>query len=421
MKSAKILYPWFVWGLGALFYALEYVARVFPSIVKTQLMSNFRIDATLFGILSISFSIPYIILQIPAGTFTDVFSIKKVLTFMAALCGIGCFVFAHAKLFSVACVGRFMMGFGGAFAFVGTLKLATIWFSPKRLGLLAGLTQSIGMLGAAMGEIVMSILVGHIGWQASIRSIGYGLLVLAILIFFIVTKNKSTNQYTRRDYNQMHTSLLTLKRVLKSRQAWINALYVGLLFVPIGTVGELWGVSYMNRVHHLSIEEAASVSSMIFFGWIFGGPIWGWVSDRFNRRKPIMIGSAFFSLSWISLALYLPNTNEFTLSLLLFMYGFTNTGVSVGYAVAGEMFSKAVSGTSMAFANMATVILAWSLQPVIGYILDLQWQGKFYHGARIYSPHNYKLAMLVVPVSLLLSLIVSFFIKETLTDKISES
>jgi MFS family permease len=45
-------------------------------------------------------------------------------------------------------VARLMQGFGSAFAFVGTMYLATQWFPRRKIALLSGLTTSLGMLGA---------------------------------------------------------------------------------------------------------------------------------------------------------------------------------------------------------------------------------------------------------------------------------
>ena len=50
----------------------------------------------------------------------------------------------------IAQVCRMLMGFGASFAFVGALKIASLWF-PSKFGFLSGATQAIGVLGAAFG------------------------------------------------------------------------------------------------------------------------------------------------------------------------------------------------------------------------------------------------------------------------------
>jgi len=46
---------------------------------------------------------------------------------------------------------------GSAFAFVGVLKLASLWLPPSRFAFIAGLATSLGMVGAMVGDILQRI------------------------------------------------------------------------------------------------------------------------------------------------------------------------------------------------------------------------------------------------------------------------
>ena len=59
------------------------------------------------------------------------------------------------------------------------------------------------------------------------------------------------------------------------------------------------------------------------------------------------------------------------LFLLLFAYGVANVGVATAYATACEINPRHVAGTSMAFANMVSVLIGSSFHPLIGKILDI--------------------------------------------------
>ena len=58
-----------------------------------------------------------------------------------------------------------MVGFGSAFAFVGVLKLATIWLPPDRFALVSGLAMALGQVGAILGNLALTSLVVHQGWR----------------------------------------------------------------------------------------------------------------------------------------------------------------------------------------------------------------------------------------------------------------
>ena len=115
----------------------------------------------------------------------------------------------------------------------------------------------------------------------------------------------------------------------------------------------------------------------------------------------------------MTLALYWPNLSVPMLFLLMFLYGLSNTGVGVSYAVAGEINERRVAGTSLAFANMASIIIGAAFQPLIGWFLDLQWDGKMVGGIPVYSIEAYRQAMLALPICLAVGLLSTFFVKET--------
>jgi len=407
----RVFYPWLIWGLAAAFFFSEYFARVGPSVMVPELMRAFHVNALSLGALSGFFYAAYIAMQLPVGTLVDRYGPHRLLTVMAALCGASCFLFAAAHSIWMAELSRFLMGLTAAFAFVGTLKLATIWFRSEHLGLLAGLTQALGMLGAAVGEGPVALLDAQLGWRDTMRVMGVVLFILAILIGLIV-RNRDRKQTTGAHSRIKINLLRALGIVIRNPQTWWNALFVGLLFAPTATFAELWGVTYLQRVHGISHQLAADAVSMVFVGWAVGGPLVGWLSDRIKRRQPVMMLSPLVCMLCILAVLYwhMPETLLF---IVLFLYGMANTGVAISYAVAGEINPLPVAGTSIAFANMASVIVGACFQPITGWLLDIQWQGQLVDGIHVYSKTAYELALLSLPICLVLAFLARFKVRET--------
>lgn len=420
--SPTRFFPWIVWGLGAAFFFAEYFARVAPSVMVPDLMHAFNVDALALGSLSAFFYYAYVGMQMPVGVLVDRYGAHRLLTIMCILCGLGCLLFAGAKNVIIADIARLLTGFGAAFAFVGSLKLAATWFPANRFGLLAGLTQAIGMLGAAVGQAPMSFVVGQFGWQVTMSLIGMILLVLALFIGLIV-RDKPPHASTMHEPVSSDKNILTgLKRVLKNPQSWWNALYAALVYAPTAAMAELWGVTFLAQNYHLSLHLAAGVVSLIFIGWGVGGPLMGWVSDRILRRKSIMLFSAASCLIFLSLILYLPSTTSVSvLFVIAFLYGVSNTGVATSYAVASEINPREIAGTSVAFANMASVIVGAFFQPIIGWILDLNWDGQMQNGAPLYSTQAFHIAFVQLPICLALGFVAALFVKETYCAPHAES
>lgn len=413
-QTKRSIYPWLIWSLGAAFFLSEYFARIAPGIMVPELMNAFRVNALSLGSLSAIFYTAYLSMQMPVGTLVDKFGPHRLLTITAALCALGCFLFASADYLGLAKIGRFMMGFGASFAFVGTLKLATIWFSPKRFGLLSGLTQALGMLGAAVAAGPLALLVHAIGWRNTMWIIGIVLLLLAILIGLIVRDQpKSAEAISLAQTDKKLKFWEAFSAVLKNPQSWLNAVYAGLVYAPTAAFAELWGVSYLSRVYDIDRTIAANAVSCIFIGLAIGCPITGWFSDKICRRKPVMLVAAIASLIFMSSALYIPNLSVTALFVLLFLYGIANAGFATSYALAGEINPRRVAGTSLGFANMASVIVGACFQPIIGWFLDMQWDGQILNGAPIYSAEAFRHAMMALPICLALGVLFTFLVKET--------
>jgi MFS family permease len=413
-------YPWLVWGLAASAFFIEYFARVAPGVMIDSLMHDFKVQALALGSLSAFFYYTYVGMQIPVGILVDRFSLRWLLTSMIFLCGLSCLIFASTTRLEIAALARLMMGFGAAFAFVSAMKVATVWFPAQQFGLLAGLTQALGMLGAAVGQMPMAYLVLHYGWRESLIFIASLMILLSVLVAILVRDPmRARPSLQKKKLTQSPWS--GLMRVLRNPQSWWNALFAGLLYAPTAALAELWGVKFFRQTYHLSNEIAAMGIGLIFIGWTIGGPITGWISDKIKRRKIILILSASFSLLFASIVILVPNFPLSVLFSLLFLYGLANTGVATAYAVSSEINPQAVAGTSVAFANMASVIVGASFQPLIGWSLQKHWDGIMSHGLPFYSNADFRSALFILLASLFLAVVVACGIKETYCQRVQDN
>ena len=412
-KISSKLTPWIVWGLGALFFFLIYLPRVTPGVIRPQLMEAFHVHGLGFGALTAFFLYAYVPMQIPVGLLYDKFGARRIICVTAIVAGIGCLVFSSATMFYGAALGRFLTGLGGAFGFVGAMKLARDWFPGQRFGFLAGLTQALGMLGAAVGEGPISIAAESVGWRQVFFSMGLSFFVLSVLVFFF-TKDKKKLSSADHSQSTAHTNsvLKGLLEVLKNKQAWLNAGYLGCTYAPVMAFAEAWGVSFLEASYHISMSTAAFSVGLVFIGWALGGPVMGAVSDYIGRRKPVMVMSSVAGIVIFLLVLYVGALPTWMLYSLMFFFGFTNTGVVVAYAVSGEIATRRVAGTSIAFANMASIVLGMAFEPIIGGLLDLHG-GKVINGVYTFSASDYHFALAILPFSLMASLIFALLIKET--------
>ena len=225
-KQSYLVYALIIWFLGALFFFSEYFLRVSPGVMYPELMNKFTVGAAAMGALSSFFYYPYIIMQIPVGVVTDKFGPRKVMIFASFLTGLACILFTFADHVEFAIVSRAIMGFCGAFAFVGTLRVAINWFDKKYFALLVGLTQAFGMLGAAFGSAPLSLYVLYVGVNMAMLSFSAFFIGLAIVMAYMV-KISPVNAKTIVSHDLHIWS--GIRETIRNKQLWINCLYIGCL------------------------------------------------------------------------------------------------------------------------------------------------------------------------------------------------
>ena len=399
--------PWF---LGALFFLVDYIIRVSPSVLTTQLMNTFHVNAFAIGLFSGYFYYAYIGMQIPVGILVDHYGPKRLLIASILVCALSTLIFSNTHTIAIGYFSRVLMGFGASFAFVGTLKLISLDFGPERFALLAGITQAMGMLGAMIGQGPMALLYGKISWRLVMTGLSIFFIILSLGILFLVKNNK----VLKHDPEFANTTKISqaLKAVLTNTQNWLNCLFVGFLYAPSACFGEQWGAPFLSANQSISIAAAGHETGVMFIGLAIGCPVLGWISDYFKTRVKVMRLSAVFCLVLLTSVIY-GNLSPFSSTVCLFFYGLFNGAIVVSYTMASEINARQFTGIALGIANMSSVLVGALLIPVVGFVLDFFWKGQIVNGIHFFTPHTYKMAFLILPVTFVGAFMISFLQKET--------
>ena len=99
---------------------------------------------------------------------------------------------------------------------------------------------------------------------------------------------------------------------------------------------------------------------------------------------------------------------------ILFLGGLISGGQILYFAAAKEVSPPHNSGTTIGFTNCLVMTSGPIFQPLLGWLLDLAWDGKVTAaGIPIYSLITYQYAFSAVIASLLFSWIIVQFVRET--------
>lgn len=389
------------WMLTAVFFFFQYALRSAPSVMMPQLSDAFGLSilgvSSLVGLFYYGYS-PF---SLVAGAAMDRFGTRRLLPGAAVVVGCGALLFATGNR-EIASVGRFLQGAGGVFALVGAIYIATKNFPASKAATLIGATQMFGMAGGSAGQFVVGPLIGRgLSWNVFWVGMGVFGLVIGVILFFLIPKE------AKQPGSGLESTTAAFATVFKNPQSILCGLIAGLLFIPTTIFDMVWGVRYLQEGHGFDYGTAVMRSATVPFGWIIGCPLFGFISDRLGRRKPVIIVGAillFICLAWI---LFGP-TNILPPYMLGLFAGIASGAAMLPYTVIKEANPPQFGGTAAGVVNFLNFTFSALLGPVFAWVLQ-----RISGGAAAMELQHYQQAFLPLLFGVGVGILLSLFLKET--------
>lgn len=410
--------PWIMFSIAVSFYCFIYFLRISPSTMKPELIEHFHITAAQFGNLAAFYYYAYTPMQIPVGVLIDKYGVRTSLVMACLICSLGLTIFISAnESYAVACFGRFLMGFGSAFAYISVLKISSLWLPTRHFALAAGLTTALAMTTGIVSDYYLSKWVHVIGYDDALySSVIVGIILAAVIFLFLRSRPRPEHAHRPPAYRSSFPELFAGLRVIFSRA---QTYYIGaiglLLYLPASVFMDLWGIPYFQDAYHLSPEEAAKMMMMTFIGWIIGSPTAGYISDKIGLRRPPLLIASIAALIISLIIFYVPNISLHLMSILLFLLGLFCGAHPLVFSLIRENNSNKLSGTSTATTNFMIMLGGVIFQPIVGVLLNWHWQSHatLSNSIPTYSAADYHFALAIIPIGLALAIFFTLLTKET--------
>ncbi len=397
--------PFLMWSFPVAFFAYQFILRLWPGLMVQQIMEQFSVDATQFGVFAAFYYYGYAGAQIPVAILLDRFCPRYVISSFALVCGLGTLLFIYTETWSLACLSRFLIGGGSAVGFLGASKVISEWFPKNQYAKMVGFSFTFGLMGAIYGGKPLGLLMEANGWKSvgltlSMVSIGLG---LCTYLFLRDSSQKPVQKEEKETFKVSHL------KALLSPVLWLLA---GANFLMVGGLegfSDVWGVSYLMVAYDLPKQEAAQLVSFLYGGMLFGGPILALCSRKIGTYGVIVLCGLGMALTLGLLLLNFKYTQT-ELMCLLFLTGVLCCYQVIIFAAGSELVKPLYLGITIAFLNCVNMLGGSFFHTLIGRIMDAFWNGMLNaEGARLYAVSSYQAALSLIPIcSILGALIVCF-------------
>lgn len=393
MKTIKIRYS--IVALLMVVTSVFYAGRSILSISGSDFISSTQLSAVQLGYIFSSFSMSYVLFQIPCGLLLDRFNIKPLyLIFLVFWSITSISTFFIAKLntpLTILISMIFIRLFSGLFEapiFPSNSRIVSNWFPRHEISFASAIFSSSQYLSIAIFSPLIAIITHHLGWQFSFLYLGLIALLLGGGFYFWFHPPKkhpfiNQTELILLQENTVQPSNITIVSPLnvKQRISYLlrnnNMLGVCLGQYCMSAVTFFfltWFPIYLMETKELSLVTAGSLASIPalcgFIGNLLSGLFSDWLlrkgcSVGKSRKTPIIIGMCL-TIFMLFAPLF---PSEYVVVALMSVAFFGKGFSSVGWTIIADISPKSLYGLSggvfNTFGNIAGVITPTAIAYII--------------------------------------------------------
>lgn len=350
-------------ALVILSHALNHTYDALMPVLYPSMITEFKLSYSLVGLLVMGYRLSSGALQIIMG-FLGRFVRRKYLLGLGMIWqSVANSLIAVSQGFETVFIGRTLAGIGSSPQHPTGAAYIAENFSRKRLGRAMGLNITAAQCGRFIAPFVGSLVLSSLGWRTTL--IAFSVPGFLIGTMFLLIKEP------RRSGDRAGLSNLTIlsrgmHEVLHNRTVLVIMVVEMVMAFRAGAADFI--PSFIVRDLGTSSLEAGVLFTVFLGSGIPAPYFWGYLSDRFERRRVLMVAMAAASALWLLLPY---SRNILQLVSILVPLGFVCQGVG---GIIQAFVGAATTGENRDLVYGIYFTLAYSigsLSPVIlGYIAD---------------------------------------------------
>jgi len=360
MKRIDNKTAWIMWSIPTLFYALVWVLRVAPGILKNDIMDYYGIDALKFSLIPAFYYAGYASMQIPVSFSMDRFKLNKVMAILMIATGVGLVLLSRAFWFPLAVFGCFIIGAGTTVSVLGSSNIINSNFHKHSYSFMFGLTLTSGLFAGACAGKIISMVTSYFNWQSFYMLATIFCIVLAIAALSLI-------KTSRKHAQKSNFSLRTVTAfILKDKFVILLALFSGFMTGPMQGFADVWGLGFLSKSLGFERSTAIFINSLCFLGYGIGAPIIGKMAQKYDLLKESLVTCGIvMALSFLTI-LFVPNLGSASIGTLLFLSGLGSAYPPLTFAIALHSTKKEFGNVAIGISNMILMIFGSVYHTLIG-------------------------------------------------------
>ncbi|WP_042463236.1 nitrate/nitrite transporter [Neobacillus dielmonensis] len=285
MKNKALQLPLQTFSLIAGFMVWVILSSLMPFIKEEIYLTSNQ--------LTLVTAIPVIlgsVLRIPIGYWTNRFGARKLFSISFMLLLFPIFYISQANSLTDLVIGGLFLGISGAVFSVGVTSLPK-YYPKERHGFINGI-YGAGNVGTAITTFAAPVIATQLGWKTTVQF--YLILVLAVSLLNFLLGDRNEPKVVTPLSQQ-------IRSVYKNQKLWFLSLFYFLTFGSFVAFTVYLPNFLVAQFGLTKIDAGMRTAGFIVLATVFR-PIGGWLGDKYNTFKILMVVFTGLTLSGILLA-----------------------------------------------------------------------------------------------------------------------
>src|SRR5215475_1602922 len=177
---------WRIFLPFAFAYFLSYIFRGVNAVIFPYLERDIGIGAADLGLLTSAFFLFFAGCQPVLGVMLDRYGPRRVQVVLMTIAASGSALFGLSLSLGELVVARALIGLGFAGGLMAAIKAITVWYPPRRWGLITGFHMMAGGLGSMAATLPVDWSLSVMSWQGLFFWLAGTCLATSVILFVVV-------------------------------------------------------------------------------------------------------------------------------------------------------------------------------------------------------------------------------------------